>query len=60
MKKGILVLLLTNMAQAGVSVWTFSPLTATSISVPSNGTGVVQYTVTNKSRKNEVVKQIRT
>lgn len=52
MKKGILVLLaFAGMTQAGNPLWTFAPLTPTSISVPANGTGIVQYTVTNQSRK---------
>ncbi|MDP1604911.1 MAG: DUF1566 domain-containing protein [Legionella sp.] len=32
-------------------VWTFTPLTETSISVPGNGTATVQYLVTNQSAK---------
>lgn len=52
MNKWILVLLsLASMAKAGSPVWTFTPLTPTSITVPSNGTDEVQYTVTNQSRK---------
>jgi len=52
MKKRLFVLLaFSSMTQAGNPVWTLSPLTATSISVPANGTGIVQYTVTNQSRK---------
>ena len=52
MKPTILILLAaTNLVHAGSPVWTFTTLTPTSLSVPSNGTAVVQYTVTNQSRK---------
>ncbi|USQ12852.1 DUF1566 domain-containing protein [Legionella lytica] len=36
---------------AGTPLWTFEPLTATTVSVPSNGTALVQYRVTNQSSK---------
>ncbi len=36
-------------AQAGAPLWTFTPLTATTLSVPSNSTATVQYRVTNQS-----------
>lgn len=36
---------------AASPVWSFTPLTATSISVPGNGSAIVQYLVTNKSAK---------
>ena len=52
MKPTILILLAAaNLVHAGSPVWTFTALTPTSLSVPSNGTAVVQYTVTNQSRK---------
>ena len=52
MKKAILVLMgLSGMASAEIPVWTFTPITATSVSVPENGTGEVQYTITNQSKK---------
>lgn len=52
MKKGFIVLLLlVSVADAGTPLWTFTPLTPTNISVPANGNGVVQYRVTNQSRK---------
>src|SRR5690606_31281052 len=38
-------------AKAGRPLWTFEPLTATTISVATNSTAVVQYLVTNQSRK---------
>lgn len=38
-------------AQAGVPLWTFTPLIATTISVPENGFVTVKYRVTNQSRK---------
>lgn len=42
---------LSTLANAGSPVWTFTPLTATSLSVPSNNTATVQYKVTNQSNK---------
>ncbi|MCW5589131.1 MAG: IPT/TIG domain-containing protein [Legionellales bacterium] len=39
------------MAKAGAPLWTFTPLTATAIAVPANGTATVQYRVTNQSSK---------
>lgn len=52
MRKGLLILLATgNIAHAGIPVWTFSPLTPTSVSVPGNGTATIQYLVTNQSKK---------
>ncbi|KTD14702.1 transmembrane protein [Legionella hackeliae] len=36
---------------AGAPLWTFEPLTDTKIKVPANGTAIVQYRVTNQSRK---------
>lgn len=36
---------------AGAPLWTFEPLTATTITVPANGTALVQYRVTNQSNR---------
>lgn len=36
---------------ANIPLWTFTPLTATTLSVPSNNTAPVQYQVTNQSPK---------
>lgn len=36
---------------AGNPLWTFEPLTPTSIAVPPNGSATVQYRVTNQSKK---------
>ena len=38
-------------AQATAPVWTFTPLTATSASVPSNSAATIKYLVTNQSSK---------
>ncbi len=47
---GILVLCLaTGAVAARDPLWTFTPLTATTFSVPSNDTAIVQYTVKNTS-----------
>ena len=42
---------LSALLHAGSPVWTFTPLTATSISVPANGIATIQYQVTNQSAK---------
>lgn len=51
--KILIVFLLTipALSYAGSPVWTFTPLTATTLSVPSNDTATVQYTVTNQSSR---------
>lgn len=47
----IMALCLFSTADAGSLLWTFTPLTATTLSVPSNDTATVQYTVTNQSSR---------
>jgi len=52
MNKWILALLaFSSTIHADRPVWIFTPLTPTTISVPSYGAGTIQYTVTNQSRK---------
>lgn len=55
MKKRLLAFLWSGLmlatAYAGAPLWTFEPLTATTIAVPANGTAMVQYRVTNQSSK---------
>ena len=46
---GAAALTLTLTSQAGSPVWKFTPLTPTTLSVPSNSTATVQYRVTNQS-----------
>lgn len=46
---GAATLTMTITSQAGSPVWTFTPLTPTTISVPSNSTAIIQYRVTNQS-----------
>ena len=41
--------LLSSVVYAGKPVWTFTPLSATSITVPVNGTATIQYQVRNQS-----------
>ncbi|HAT6978714.1 TPA: hypothetical protein JAN54_10555 [Legionella pneumophila] len=48
---GILSGFIISTVQAGSPVWTFEPLTATSVAVPSNSTATVEYRVTNQSTK---------
>lgn len=47
----IFLLSITICLHANSPVWTFTPLTFTSISVPNNSTAIVQYLVTNQSTK---------
>ena len=46
---GVSALTITITSQAGSPLWTFTPLTPTTLSVPSNSTATVQYRVTNQS-----------
>lgn len=53
-KNKILIVFLSTigtLSYAGTPLWTFTPLTATTLSVPSNDTATVQYTVTNQSSR---------
>lgn len=43
--------LLMTGAFAGTPLWTFTPLTPTTVAVPANGSALVQYRVTNQSAK---------
>jgi hypothetical protein len=45
------LLFLVPYAHAGIPLWTFTPLTATAISVSKGGTATIQYQVTNQSKK---------
>ena len=51
LSSSIMALGLFSAANAGSPLWTFTPLTATTLSVPSNDTATVQYTVTNQSSR---------
>lgn len=46
---------LSALSHAGMPVWTLTALTPTTISVPGNGTAIVQYTVTNQSSKSHTL-----
>ena len=46
------LLLLSTVVYAGKPVWAFTPLSATSITVPANGTATIQYQVRNQSPTN--------
>ncbi|VEG91312.1 DUF1566 domain-containing protein [Legionella spiritensis] len=48
---GFLPILMISTAQASSPLWTFTPLTATTQSILTNGTAVVQYQVDNQSAK---------
>lgn len=43
-------------AFAGTPLWTFTPLTTTTITVPTDSTAIVQYQVTNQSSKSHTLK----
>jgi len=43
--------LVISAACAETPLWTFDPLTATTVSVPANGSAIVQYRVTNQSSR---------
>jgi hypothetical protein len=48
---GLVTFFMLTVTQAASPVWTFTPLTATTITVPANGTATISYTVTNQSTK---------
>ncbi|VEG90416.1 DUF1566 domain-containing protein [Legionella spiritensis] len=48
---GMVSFLLLTSVQAGAPLWTFTPLTATSMILPLNGTATVNYRVTNQSAR---------
>ncbi|MDF1684407.1 MAG: IPT/TIG domain-containing protein [Legionellaceae bacterium] len=48
---GVVALCFLSAVQASSPVWTLTPLTATTLVVPSNDTAVVQYQITNQSTK---------
>lgn len=43
--------LMLTAVQAGTPLWTFEPLSATTITVPANGTATIQYRITNQSSR---------
>ena len=47
----IVALCLFHAVEAGRPLWTFTPLTATTLSIPSNATATVQYQITNQSNR---------
>jgi hypothetical protein len=52
---GTWVLLTMTLTYAGAPLWTFKPLTATTINVSANGMATVKYQVTNQSRKSHTL-----
>jgi cytochrome c oxidase assembly protein Cox11 len=50
-KCALLFLMVSSIVQAGTSLWTFNPQTATTIALRDGGTATVQYQVTNQSSK---------
>lgn len=51
----LLALFCVTTVQAGAPLWTFTPLTATTISLGRTGTATVQYRVTNQSLKSHTL-----
>src|SRR3990167_7975344 len=51
----IFLLAITSVSYAGSPVWTFTPLTATTISVNTISTATIQYQVTNQSRRGHIL-----
>lgn len=47
----ILMVLTSITVKAGIPLWTFQPLTATTLTVPADGSATVQYQVANHSSK---------
>lgn len=52
---GSILFSLSATLHADSPVWTFTPLTVTSISVPANSTTTIQYLVTNQSGKSHIL-----
>ena len=52
---GLSLTFLALSAHAGMPMWSFEPLTATTLSVPVNSTAIVQYNVTNNSKKSHTL-----
>ncbi len=45
-----------NFAHAGIPVWTFTPLTVTNVVVPTNGSSIIQYRITNQATRTHTLK----
>jgi hypothetical protein len=56
---GTVLFFLMISIHAGTPLWTFLPLTPTTISVSVSGSATIQYTVTNKSRKSHTLVMTR-
>lgn len=52
---GAWALLTMTQTYAGIPLWTFEPLTATTISVTATGTANIKYRVTNQSKKSHTL-----
>ncbi|MDR3443476.1 MAG: hypothetical protein P4L65_10750 [Legionella sp.] len=52
---GVLAMLTVVLAYAGTPLWTFAPLSATTITVPTNDTRTVRYQVTNQSKRSHIL-----
>ncbi|WP_412755234.1 hypothetical protein [Legionella pneumophila] len=48
---GFSAFFILNTASAGIPLWTFTPQSATTIQVPVNGSGIIQYTIKNQSSR---------
>ncbi len=52
---GIWLIFAMSVAHAGMPLWTFTPLTATTIRVAANDTATVSYQLTNQSKKSHTL-----
>lgn len=50
-----LALSISAVAQAGTPLWTYTPLTPTTLTVSSTGIATVQYTLTNQSKRQHIL-----
>jgi len=55
LNKVILLILFSQVIQAARPVWTFTPLTSTHVTVPSNGITTVLYQIKNQSKKTKTL-----
>lgn len=55
MLMGVCASLITTLVYAGKPLWTFTPLTDTTLVLPLTGTGTVKYKVTNQSQKSHTL-----
>lgn len=55
---GMMLLVFLSSVNAGTPLWTFNPLTTTTITVPQNASAIVQYRVTNQSKRTHTLQYL--